>query len=380
MKISKSKSITWLTHVVTLAAGVLAAFAAVYFGQVIRSAADLSLGIVSVEKFSPEPRAIDLSPGELLDLDNATSETILELSDLHRGTGVEFLKTLEEFDDSNPAATLSNQAMLREFEKNQPVSIELLDTVLEAIENSPSSTLTRQAQSVYEESVRNLSTETARAFWDSLQDLLEDELALGTAINAFHKDELDELQQMALGLQPEVISQLPRIKEAFLSTAEGMDLASGMIQDELVETRKKVTLLVEESKKNADGESRLDIRVVLSNNGQIPLVISRFAVLVLGGEFLVPLERSDISENALVLPESAMEIVYSTPSKSASESVWNEMIQHGVRRSGIVCRVLVQPTGDVVHSEENEFFNVLDEQQNVVNQLVETGERLSLDL
>ena len=377
---STFKTKGWVTHVVTLLAGVLAAFAAVYFSQIIRTSTDLEVGIVSVEKFSPSPAPIYLTSNELLNLDNSTTEIHLELSGLYRTVSLDFLESLKNHDPSNPLETFSSQTAMQQFEKEQPVSVDLLESVLTAIEENPSPGITGGALTDYADRIENLPIETAVGFSNSLDEMLENDMTFHAAYKTSHEGERAALAVMVSGKAPEDLSELFEIKQELLDTAKQLDTFSMSSQSELMSTKNKVIRLIHDAQEEIDGGSRLEFRVVLSNNGQVPLAISRFGVLEIDGNFLVPIQRNAVAENVLVLPESAVEVVFSTLSKSADLGVWSEMIQHGVRRSNIVCRLLVQPDLSVVRSDEIEFFNVLDAQKYAVENLLNEGERLAVDI
>ena len=173
---------------------------------------------------------------------------------------------------------------------------------------------------------------------------------------------------------------LKRIRTELVDTARVADSATIQSSADIQSTHDRVKNLVEKSKADAESLIHLEITVLLSNMGQVPVSISRFGILEIDESFLLPIERIDESTNILVTPEHSKEVVFATPTKEESDVFWATLMQHRNQGSSVRCRLLVQSDGELIESTVARFADVSEERKHVSEKLLRRNEQLPLDV
>ena len=384
---------SFVTHTVTLLAGVVTALATVYFTQLARTSQQVDVGIVSAVESLPQPEPVMVTPQELLMLDISTTDEFPSLESLHMPASLNFLDVVQggvDLDDFFTVPRVVNE--MQRSEARQPVPVSLLEPVLEAIDNSPSPTFTTSVASDHAERVANLPVDSPQEFKTALDQLLEDNMLLRVSVQVLHGDEMAELDALIgttdvgapsddSNTQNATMEKLNAIKASILDTASQADTVEGLSQHQLVTNRDRIARLVRDSVSAAASMNRLEIRTVVSNSGQTPVTVNRYGVLDVGSQdLLLPLEMLDTSGNLLILPGDAAEVVFATPEAGNDSTFWSDLMQHRNNGSNAVCRILLQPEGTPILSEAVTLSGISQERRNVFNQLLGTDESFPLDV
>ena len=382
MNTTTSKGRLWATHTITLIAGVIAAIAGVYLNQHLRTSKQVDVSIISIERTSPKPESVYINPRDLLILDVATEEDVpKELESVHMKHALEFVRSLEDVDPTDPLSKMPVMQALRGYKYPIPMEVGPLRSALDVIERNPSSLLTTGDASDLAETIENLPIDTPANFSQELNQFLNDSAAFRANYNLEFSSEASTLERMISDPKPSDAAALLEIRDKLLESATAFDEIAQNARHTTTTTVNRVRRLVEQAEADADGTIRMEVRVTISNSGQTPLVISRFGILEIDENFLIPIQTVDISNNMSVFPGVAKEVLFSTPNKAKGADFWSTLMQHRNRGSTtVVCRFLDLSDGSAIRSDVTEFLDVSRERESVIKKLLGPGESLPLDL
>ena len=382
MNTTTSKGRLWATHTITLIAGVIAAIAGVYLNQHLRTSKQVDVGIISIKRSSPKYESVYISPTDLLILNAATEEDMpKELESAYMKYALEFVRSLEDVDPTAPFSRMPMIQALREHKYPIPMEVGPLGSALALIEKSPSILLTTGDASDLAETIRDLPIDTAANFSQGLSQIRNDSPAFSANYNVEFSNEASTLERMISDTGPSDAAALLEIKNKLLESATVFDEIAKKSRHTLTTTVNGVRRLVEQAEVDADGTIRMEVRVTIFNSGQTPLLISRFGILEVDKNFLIPIQTVDIPNNISVFPGTAKEVVFSTPNKAKGADFWSTLMQHRNRGSTtVVCRFLDLSDGNAIRSGVVEFLDVSRERESVVKKLLGPGESIPLDL
>lgn len=351
----------WVTLFTTLLAGVLGAYAAVYFQQRARLRRHVDLDIVYVGELAPQPEPIVITADEAGTLAAATSTKFNDLTALHMEATKAFLEAAKAGSDPSDLSTLPLRMEL-DLKSNErhTVSVDFVQRILKAIKTDPPTDRGRPTD--YATRMRNLPLNAPREFRRALEELLQgpDAEVFRAAIETKATREFHEIRELEGDLErgrlpaDRVRPKLEHLRATLAAMASEIDRAfhtSRASKDRQVAV---VQERVDNSMSHANNEKRLAIKMVISNGGQAPITISRFGVIQIIGDgdrdCMLPLEVVGSDGNVLVMAGNVAEVAFATFERGAIVESWGDLVRHRNRGTKASCRVRLIPDGTTVRS------------------------------